>query len=94
MSVPQRILVVEDEPGLRLALKDELEFEGFSVELASDGRAGLAAILGSRCDLVLLDVMLPGTNGFQICEDVRAQGIRTPIILITARDQEADKIRG
>ena len=92
--VPQRILVVEDEPGLRLALKDELEFEGFQVELAADGSAGLDAILQSRCDLVLLDVMLPGANGFQICEDVRAQGIRTPIILITARDQEADKIRG
>lgn len=90
----QRILVVEDEPGLRLALKDELEFEGFQVELAEDGRAGLDAILRSRCDLVLLDVMLPGTNGFQICEQARAQGVRTPIILITARDQEADKIRG
>jgi DNA-binding response OmpR family regulator len=92
--VTQRILVVEDEPGLRLALKDELEFEGFEVELATDGKAGLDAILRSRCDLVLLDVMLPGANGFQICEQVRAQGVRTPIILITARDQEADKVRG
>ena len=92
--MPQRILVIEDEPGLRLALKDELEFEGFQVELAADGGAGLDAILRSRCDLVLLDVMLPGPNGFQICEQARAQGVRTPIILITARDQEADKIRG
>ena len=93
-GMPQRILVIEDEPGLRLALKDELEFEGFQVELASDGHVGLEAILHSRPDLVLLDVMLPGANGFHICEQVRAQGIRTPIILITARDQEADKIRG
>ncbi len=93
-GVTKRILVVEDEPGLRLALKDELEFQGFQVELAADGGAGLDAILRSRCDLVLLDVMLPGPNGFQICEQARAQGVRTPIILITARDQEADKIRG
>ena len=89
-----RILIVEDEPGLRLALKDELEFEGFDVDLAGDGLAGCTAILTGRFDLVLLDVMLPGRNGFQVCEDVRARGIRTPIVLITARDQEADKIRG
>ena len=95
MTTPrERILIVEDEPGLRLAIKDELEFEGFDVELAEDGIAGRAAILSGRCHLVLLDVMLPGLNGFQICQDVRAQGIRTPIILITARDQEADKVRG
>jgi DNA-binding response OmpR family regulator len=93
-TIPPRILIVEDEPGLRLAIKDELEFEGFDVELAGEGLAGRAAILSGRFDLVLLDVMLPGLNGFQICEDVRGQGIRTPIILITARDQEADKVRG
>ena len=90
----QRILIVDDEPGLRLAIKDELEFEGFDVELAADGVAGRSAILSGRFDLVLLDVMLPGANGFQVCQDLRAQGVRTPIILITARDQEADKVRG
>jgi DNA-binding response OmpR family regulator len=86
--------VIEDEPGIRLALKDELEFEGFDVTLADDGATGLAEILRSPPDLVLLDLMLPGRNGFQICEEVRAQGIRTPIIVITARNQEADKVRG
>lgn len=90
----RKILVIEDEPGIRLAVKDELEFEGFDVELADDGPGGLAAIRRTRPDLILLDLMLPGRNGFQICEDVRAQGLRTPIIVITARNQEADKVRG
>ena len=90
----RRILVIEDEAGIRLALKDELEFEGFEVELAADGDAGLAAILQRPPDLVILDLMLPGQNGFQICQDVRARGLATPIIVITARSQEADKVRG
>lgn len=94
MTARRKVLVVEDEPGIRLAVKDELEFEGFDVALAEDGPGGLAAIHRERPDLILLDLMLPGRNGFQICEDVRAQGLRTPIIVITARDQEADKVRG
>ena len=89
-----RILVIEDEPGVRLAVKDELEFEGFEVELAEDGQAGLAAILRSPPNLILLDLMLPGRNGFEICQEVRAHGLRTPIIVITARSQEVDKVRG
>ena len=89
-----RILVIEDEPGVRLAVKDELEFEGFQAELAEDGATGLAAILRSPPDLIVLDVMLPGENGFEICQKVRAQGLRTPIIMITARSQEIDKVRG
>jgi DNA-binding response OmpR family regulator len=92
--VRPRILVIEDEPGVRLAVKDELEFEGFDVELAEDGQAGLAAILRSPPSLIVLDLMLPGRNGFEICQDVRAQGLRTPIIVITARSQEVDKVRG
>lgn len=89
-----KILVIEDEPGVRLAIKDELEFEGFDVELAEDGQSGLAAILRSPPALVVLDLMLPGRNGFQICQEVRAQGLRTAIIVVTARSQEADKVRG
>jgi len=92
--MPPRILVVEDEPGIRLALKDELEFEGFDVELADDGAAGLAAVLRSEPALIVLDLMLPGRNGFQICEELRHRGIRTPIIVLTARNEEADKVRG
>lgn len=90
----RKILVIEDEPGIRLAVKDELEFEGFDVELAEDGPSGQAAILRSKPDLVVLDLMLPGRNGFQICQEIRAQGIQTPIIVLTARNQEADKVRG
>lgn len=89
-----KILLIEDEPGVRLAVKDELEFEGFDVDVAADGESGLAAILRSPPNLVVLDVMLPGRNGFQICQTVRDKGLRTPIILITARGQEADKVRG
>lgn len=90
----QRILVVEDEPGIRLALKDELEFEGFGVDLADNGPAALNAICGAVPDLILLDLMLPGENGFELCRHVRARGIHVPIIVLTARNQEADKVRG
>ena len=92
--MPTRILVIEDEPGIRLALHDELQFEGFEVELAADGPTGIAAILQSPPQLIVLDVMLPGKNGFEICRDVRARGIRTPIIMLTARNQDVDKVRG
>ena len=89
-----RILIIEDEPGISTAIRDELEFEGFLVDVADDGHAGLAAILNSPPALVVLDVMVPGRNGFQICQEVRTRGIRTPIIMLTAREQEADKVRG
>src|SRR5436853_7789273 len=89
-----KILIIEDEPGIRLALNDELRFEGFDVELAEDGPTGLAAVLRSTPELVILDLMLPGRNGFEICQEIRARGIRTPIIVLTARSQEIDKVRG
>ena len=88
-----KILVIEDEPGIQLAIKDELEFEGFRVELIGDGTAAVAGIFRARPDLILLDLMLPGANGFQICREIRAQGVTTPIIVVTARNQEADKVR-
>src|SRR5689334_12644490 len=90
----QRILIIEDEPGIRLALKDELEFEGFDVELADDGPSGLAAVQRREPSLIVLDLMLPGKNGFQICEDLRQRGLQTPIIMLTSRSEEVDKIRG
>jgi DNA-binding response OmpR family regulator len=89
-----KILIIEDEPGIRLALKDELKFEGFEVELAEDGQTGLASLLQSPPALVVLDLMLPGRNGFQICEEVRKRGLRTPIIMLTARNEDVDKVRG
>ena len=88
------ILLIEDEPGIRMAVKDELEFEHFKVRLAEDGAAGLESILQNPPDLVVLDLMLPGKNGFEICREVRQRGIKVPVIVLTARGQEVDKIRG
>ena len=88
------ILVIEDDPGISMAVRDELEFEGFRVEVAHDGRLGLESILRSAPNLIVLDIMLPGENGFQICKEIRARGISTPVIVLTARGQEADRIRG
>jgi DNA-binding response OmpR family regulator len=88
------ILLIEDEPGIRMAVKDELEFEGFQVRLAEDGIAGLDSLLRNPPDLVVLDLMLPGKNGFEICREIRQRGITTPVVVLTARGQEADKIRG
>jgi DNA-binding response OmpR family regulator len=88
------VLLIEDEPGIRMAIKDELEFEGFQVRLAEDGIAGLESVLRDPPDLVVLDLMLPGKNGFEICREIRQRGIATPVIILTARGQEVDKIRG
>ena len=88
------VLVIEDEPGIAMAIQDELEFEGFHVHVAQDGIAGLRSVLESPPNLILLDLMLPGKNGFEICREIRQRGMRTPIIILTARGQEADKIRG
>ena len=88
------ILLIEDEPGICMAVKDELEFEGFHVRVETDGLAGLASVLQNPPSLVLLDLMLPGKNGFEICREIRRRGIATPVIVLTARSQEADKIRG
>ncbi len=88
------ILIVEDEPNMRLGLKDNLEFEGYEVDFAPDGEAGIAKILDNRYDLVLLDVMMPKMSGFDVCKAVRKRGIETPIILLTAKDQEIDKVLG
>jgi DNA-binding response OmpR family regulator len=88
------ILVVEDEPAIATGLKDDLELDGYHVDVAEDGVAAMNAIAGKLYDLVLLDVMLPKKDGFSVCRELRASGVRTPIILLTARGEEADKICG
>jgi len=88
------ILIIEDEPAMQLGLKDNLQFEGYSVTIASDGQSGLDNILTNQFDLVLLDVMLPNMSGFDVCKTARAKGIDTPIILLTARGEEIDKVLG
>ena len=90
----KKILVVEDEAPMLQGLKDNLEFEGYSVDTAAEGKTGLEKILNNTYDLVLLDVMLPNISGFDICKNARNAGIKTPIILLTAKGEEIDKVLG
>ncbi|TLX76005.1 response regulator transcription factor [Labilibacter sediminis] len=90
----KRILIVEDEPDMLMGLKDNLEFEGYDIETASDGEEGLKKLLANNCDLVLLDVMLPGLSGFDVCKKARKENIQTPIIFLTAKGEELDKVIG
>ncbi|HEX5101958.1 MAG TPA: response regulator transcription factor [Polyangiaceae bacterium] len=94
MDPKRTILVIEDEPHIVLGLKDALEFEGFAVLTAPNGRAGIELTQKERPDAILLDLMLPDLNGYQVCEDVRRTNQFVPIIMLTAKSQEADKIRG
>ena len=89
-----RILVVEDEPTIAIGLQDDLEAEGYEAEVASDGDSAARKAASGDFDLILMDVMLPGKDGFTICRELRAAGSRTPIVLLTARGQEQDKILG
>ena len=88
------ILIIEDEPSMQLGLKDNLELENYAVDTSSDGESGLQKIKTGKYDLVLLDVMLPKLSGFDVCKAARAAGNQTPIILLTARGEEVDKIVG
>jgi two-component system alkaline phosphatase synthesis response regulator PhoP len=90
----QRILLVEDELGLVMTLTDRLVNEGYSVEAAHDGETGLARATNEPFDLIILDVMLPLRGGFDVCRDLRQRGLRTPIIMLTARGQVTDKVVG
>jgi two-component system alkaline phosphatase synthesis response regulator PhoP len=94
VTTKKRILVIEDEPSLSMTIRDELEFEGFDAAVVSDGVAGFERILNDAPDLVVLDIMLPGKSGFEICREVRRRGLDTPIIMLTARAQEVDRVRG
>lgn len=94
MDAKKTILVVDDEPHIVLGLKDTLEFEGFRVVTASNGRDAIAAARQERPNAILLDLMLPDKNGYQICEEIRRFDQSVPILMLTARSQESDKIRG
>jgi DNA-binding response OmpR family regulator len=88
------ILIVEDEPNMRLGLKDNLEFEGYSVDLAEDGAEGLEKILKKPYDLIIMDVMMPKMSGLDACKKAREAGIEAPILLLTAKSEEVDKVIG
>ena len=88
------ILVVEDEPGIAFALETDLRSEGYDVTVAATGDEGLQLAKAQAFDLLLLDVMLPGRDGFEVCRDLRRTGVRTPVILLTARAHDAEKVMG
>lgn len=89
-----KILVVEDEMHMRIGLKDNLEFESFEVDLAEDGQKGLDLLEKNSYDLILLDVMMPKMSGFDVCKQARKSGVTTPIIFLTAKGEEIDKVLG
>ncbi len=89
-----RILIVEDEPGIALGLEDDLKMEGYEVEVVGDGLRACRRAKEDAFDLILLDVMLPGKDGFEVCRELRRHGLRTPIMMLTAKTQEAEKVLG
>ena len=90
----RKILIVEDEPSIAMALEDDLRREGYDTELVSDGETAERRAMSREFDLILLDVMLPGQDGFDVCRRVRRAGVETPIVMLTARTQEAEKVLG
>jgi two-component system alkaline phosphatase synthesis response regulator PhoP len=88
------ILIVEDDPAMSVALRDGFEFEKYNVEMATDGEDGLRLANRGDHDLIVLDVMLPKKSGLDVCKELRQNGSRTPVIMLTARGQEIDKIVG
>jgi len=90
----RKVLIIEDDQIMAIALRDGLESEGYSTEVESEGPAGLRAAMEKEFDLVILDVMLPKLSGFDICKQLRAVGNRVPLIMLTARSLEAEKVEG
>jgi DNA-binding response OmpR family regulator len=89
-----KVLIIEDEPNMVLGLKDSCEYEGYEVCVARDGKEGLEKASTEKPDIILLDVMLPLMSGIDVCRTLRARGIETPILMLTARSQEIDKVVG
>lgn len=89
-----KILIVEDEPQMRLGLKDNFEFEGYDVDFAEDGQQGLNALEENSYNLIILDVMLPKISGFDLLKKIRNQGNETPVIMLTAKGEEIDRVLG
>ncbi len=89
-----RILIVEDDPAIRLGLKRSLEFEGFTVELARDGEEAIQRAFDKKPDLIVLDIMLPRVNGFEVCRTVRKYDSTIPVLILSAKGDEGDKVLG
>jgi two-component system alkaline phosphatase synthesis response regulator PhoP len=89
-----KILIIEDDPAITMALRDRLQNEGYGVECVSDGVEGFDRSINVGWDLIILDIMLPGKDGLEVCRDIRAKGVNTPILMLTARDETVDKVVG
>jgi DNA-binding response OmpR family regulator len=90
----KKILIIEDDPGISLSLKDEFESEAHEVATADDGEKGLEAARIQQPDLIILDIMLPVLDGYEVCKRLRMEGNRAPIIMLTVKDKEIDKVLG
>ena len=90
----KKILVIEDDPGILLSLKDEFESEGYTVSTAENGEKGLEMAKQQRPDLIILDIMLPVLDGYEVCKRLRMEGDTTPIIMLTVKDKEIDRVLG
>ena len=89
-----RILIVEDNPDLAFGLRNNLEIEGYDIAVAEDGLAGLRDARASRPDLIILDLMMPGMDGYRVLRTLRDEGNSTPVLILSAKGEEADKVRG
>lgn len=89
-----RVLVVEDDPAIAMALQDRLESANYTADCVNNGTEGYSRSINATWDLIILDIMLPGKDGLEICRDIRAKGVDTPILLLTARDETVDKVVG
>lgn len=90
----QKVLIIEDEPNLVLGLQDSCEYEGYNVVVAGDGEEGIIKACDEKPDIILLDIMLPKMSGLDVCRHLRSRGVDAPIIMLTARGQEIDKVVG
>lgn len=90
----EKIIIIEDEESILMALEDNLKLEGYAVSSALDGEMGLSKVIENNYDLIILDIMLPKMNGFDVCKRIRQDGISTPILMLTAKSQEIDKVLG
>jgi DNA-binding response OmpR family regulator len=90
----RKILIVEDDPGIQMSLQDEFESEGYQVFVANDGAKGLSMTKEKKPDLIILDIMLPELDGYEVCKRLRKEGNNTPIIMLTAKNKEIDKVLG
>jgi len=92
--MPKKILIVEDDPGILLSLKDEFESEGYEISAAEDGEKGFKMAKQQKPDLIILDIMLPFQDGYEVCKRLRMEGDTTPIIMLTVKDKEIDRVLG